>query len=171
MLSSWIQSRKLTITIKSILLFQSIKKVLPSSLLGSCNIVICQVPIVDSEFPCGGAIAASFSSRFFLSSHIPSHPFFLDIIEKTYNLEPPISIYLKKCLPLPPCVVRIVMENTLHSLVFFDGVLPCCLVEAKKSGGGDVPATIGQDKLRATGTTGNLRTNQSSSPTTSVHAG
>ena len=38
MLSSWIQSRKLTITIKSILLFQSIKKVLPSSLRGSCNI-------------------------------------------------------------------------------------------------------------------------------------
>ena len=35
------------------------------------------------------AIAASFSSCFFLSSHIPSHP------EKTYNLEPPISIYLK----------------------------------------------------------------------------
>ena len=24
-----------------------------------------------------------------------SHPFFLDIMEKTYNLEPPISIYLK----------------------------------------------------------------------------
>src|SRR6267378_2637316 len=45
MLSSWIQSRKLTITIKSILLFQSIKKVLPSSLRGSCNIV---VPTVDS---------------------------------------------------------------------------------------------------------------------------
>ena len=40
MLSSWIQSRKLTITIKSILLFQSIKKVLPSSLRGSCNIVV-----------------------------------------------------------------------------------------------------------------------------------
>jgi len=43
----------------------------------------------------GTVIAASFSSFFFLSSHIPSHPFFLDIIEKTYNLEPPISIYLK----------------------------------------------------------------------------
>ena len=40
MLSLWIQSRKLTITIKSILLFQSIKKVLPSSLRGSCNIVV-----------------------------------------------------------------------------------------------------------------------------------
>src|SRR6266404_931699 len=64
MLSSWIQSRKLTITIKSILLFQSIKKVLPSSLRGSCNIVV--------------AIAASFSSCFYLSSHIPSHPFFLN---------------------------------------------------------------------------------------------
>ena len=95
MLSSWIQSRKLTITIKSILLFQSIKKVLPSSLRGSCNIV---VPTVDSScmhVAPGTAIAASFSSCFFLSSHIPSHPFFLDIIEKTYNLEPPISIYLK----------------------------------------------------------------------------
>src|SRR6267378_548268 len=89
MLSSWIQSRKLTITIKSILLFQSIKKVLPSSLRGSCNIV---VPTVDSScmhVAPGTAIAASFSSCFFLSSRIPSHP------EKTYNLEPPISIYLK----------------------------------------------------------------------------
>src|SRR5882762_5149064 len=93
MLSSCIQLRKLTITIKPILLFQSIKKVLPSSLRGSCNIV---VPTVDSLRGTGEtAIAASFSSCFFLSSHIPSHPFFLDIIEKTYNLEPPISIYLK----------------------------------------------------------------------------
>ena len=89
MLSSCIQLRKLTITIKSILLFQSIKKVLPSSLRGSCNIV---VPTVDSScmhVAPGTAIAASFSSCFFLSSRIPSHP------EKTYNLEPPISIYLK----------------------------------------------------------------------------
>src|SRR5467141_3060973 len=62
-----------------------IKKVLPSSLRGSCNIV---VPIVDSlRGTDGTAIAASFSS--------PSHPFFLDIIEETYNLEPLISIYLK----------------------------------------------------------------------------
>src|ERR1700722_6403493 len=64
MLSSWIQSRKLTITIKSILLFQFIKKVLPSSLRGCCNIV---VPIVDSLRGTGEqAIAASFSSCFFL---------------------------------------------------------------------------------------------------------
>jgi hypothetical protein len=63
-----------------------------------------------------------------LSFPVPSHPFFLDIIEETYNLEPPLSIYLKKKLhfsSMSPCVVRIVMENTIHSLGFLMGF---CLV-------------------------------------------
>jgi hypothetical protein len=63
---------------------------LPSSLRGSCNIVVRFL-----VWHRGTVIAASFGSCFFLSSHIPSHPFFLDIIQKTYKLEPPISIYLK----------------------------------------------------------------------------
>ena len=113
-------TKKLTITIKSILLFQSIKKVLPSSLRGSCNIVICQVPIVDSLRR--NSDRRFLQLLFFPVFPLPSHPFFLDIIEETYNLEPPISIHLKKYFPLPPCVVRIVMD---HSLGFFDGVLPC----------------------------------------------
>ena len=86
MLSSWIQSRKLTITIKSILLFQSIKKVLPSSLRGSCNIV---VPTVDSLRGTGNSDRRFLQLLFFPVFPHTFHP------EKTYNLEPPISIYLK----------------------------------------------------------------------------
>jgi hypothetical protein len=26
--------------------------------------------------------------------------------------------------------LSVLLENTIHSLIFFDGVLPCCLVEA-----------------------------------------
>jgi hypothetical protein len=63
--------------------------------------------------------------------------FFLDIIEKTYNLKPPISIYLKNT-SLYLHALSVLSKNTIHSLIFFDGVLPCCLVEAgvaKRSGG------------------------------------
>src|SRR6266404_873391 len=83
MLSSWIQSRKLTITIKSILLFQPIKKVLPSSLRGSCNIV---VPTVDSLRGTGNSDRRFLQLLFFPVFPHTFHP------EKTYNLEPPISM-------------------------------------------------------------------------------
>ena len=82
MLSSWIQSRKLTITIKSILLFQSIKKV-------HFYVVQIVVPTVDSLRGTGNSDRRFLQLPFFPVFPHTFHP------EKTYNLEPPISIYLK----------------------------------------------------------------------------
>jgi hypothetical protein len=133
MLSSWIQLKKLTITIKSILLFQSIKKVPPS-----CNIVICQVPIVDS-------LRWNSDRRFLQLLFFPVFPHTFPSFFSRYNrenLQSGTSYFhiSKKYFPLPPCVVRIVMENTIHSLVFFDGgsaLLPSGSGWLKKVGGGN----------------------------------
>ena len=130
-LSSCIQSRKLTITIKSILFFQSIKKV-------SLHLYV--VSVYCGEIPC---VAPGNSDRRFLQLlFFPVFPhtfpsFFAGYNRENLQSETSYFYISKKYFPLRPCVVRIVMENTIHSVVFFDGVLSF-LVEAevaKKSGG------------------------------------
>src|SRR5467141_4502229 len=106
MLSSWIQSRKLTITIKSILLFQSIKIFLPSSLRGSCNIV---VPTVDSLRGTGS------DRRFLQLLFFPVFPHTFPSFFSRYNrenLQSGTSYFhiSKKYFPLPPCIIHIIIS-------------------------------------------------------------